>query len=92
MMAVTVIISLTTSYFYLRICYSRFIILHSETKWIIWPHKEVWHGPHRKLRFQQFFNCCICILCHGNIFTELWHFRNSTLSTDKFKLKVISRS
>jgi hypothetical protein len=28
------------------------------------------HGPHRKRRVQQFFYCCICILCRGNVFTE----------------------
>jgi hypothetical protein len=28
------------------------------------------HGPHRKRRVQQFFYCCLCIHCHGNIFTE----------------------
>jgi hypothetical protein len=27
------------------------------------------HGPHRKLRLQQFF-CCVCICCSGNVFTE----------------------
>jgi NADH-ubiquinone oxidoreductase chain 2 len=40
MITIIVIMSLATLYFYLRICYSRFIILHNETKWIIWPHKE----------------------------------------------------
>jgi hypothetical protein len=28
-----VIISLATLYYYLRVCYSRFITLHDETKW-----------------------------------------------------------
>nr|YP_009544238.1 NADH dehydrogenase subunit 2 [Roisinitermes ebogoensis]AYO45646.1 NADH dehydrogenase subunit 2 [Roisinitermes ebogoensis]URX52851.1 NADH dehydrogenase subunit 2 [Roisinitermes ebogoensis] len=40
MMTMMVIMSLATLYFYLRMCYSSFMILHNETKWIIWPHKE----------------------------------------------------
>jgi hypothetical protein len=28
------------------------------------------HGPHKKRRVQQFFYCCVCICCRGNIFTE----------------------
>jgi hypothetical protein len=28
------------------------------------------HGPHRKLRVQQYFFCCSCICCRGNVFTE----------------------
>jgi hypothetical protein len=28
------------------------------------------HGPHRKRRVKQFFYCCMCICCRGNIFTE----------------------
>jgi hypothetical protein len=28
------------------------------------------HGSHRKRRVQQFFYCCVCIHCHGNVFTE----------------------
>jgi hypothetical protein len=28
------------------------------------------HGPHRKHRVQQFFYCCVCIRCRGNVFTE----------------------
>jgi hypothetical protein len=31
----------------------------------------IWHGIHRKLRDQQFFYCCMCIHCCGNILTEL---------------------
>jgi hypothetical protein len=27
-------------------------------------------GPHRKLRLQRFFYCCVCIRCPGNGFTE----------------------
>jgi hypothetical protein len=30
----------------------------------------IWHRPHRKWRVQQFFYCCVCIRCRGNIFTE----------------------
>jgi 5-methylthioribose kinase len=25
---------------------------------------------HRKRRVQEFFYCCLCILCRGNVFTE----------------------
>jgi hypothetical protein len=28
------------------------------------------HWPHRKWQVQQFFNCCMCIPCRGNVFTE----------------------
>jgi hypothetical protein len=28
------------------------------------------HGQHRKRRVQQFFYCCVCIRCRGNVFTE----------------------
>jgi hypothetical protein len=28
------------------------------------------HGPHRKRRVQQFFNCCVCICCRGNVFID----------------------
>jgi hypothetical protein len=28
------------------------------------------HGPHRKQLVQQFFYCCMCIRCRGNVFTE----------------------
>jgi hypothetical protein len=28
------------------------------------------HGPHRKRRVQQFFNCCVYIRCSGNVLTE----------------------
>jgi hypothetical protein len=28
------------------------------------------HGPHRKRRVQQLLNFCMCIRCHGNVFTE----------------------
>jgi hypothetical protein len=28
------------------------------------------HGPHRKRCVQQFFYCCMCIRCRGNVFTE----------------------
>jgi hypothetical protein len=28
------------------------------------------HGPQRKGRHQQFFNCCVCIRYSGNVFTE----------------------
>jgi hypothetical protein len=28
------------------------------------------HGSHRKRRVQQFFFCCVCIHCRGNVFTE----------------------
>jgi hypothetical protein len=27
------------------------------------------HGPHRKRRVRQFYYCCVCILCRGNVFT-----------------------
>nr|URX53980.1 NADH dehydrogenase subunit 2 [Epicalotermes sp. 1 AB-2022a] len=40
MMVIMVIASLATLYFYLRMCYSSFMILHGEIKWAIWPHKE----------------------------------------------------
>nr|URX53681.1 NADH dehydrogenase subunit 2 [Bifiditermes nr. madagascariensis] len=39
-MTVMVVTSLATLYYYLRMCYSSFIILHNEVKWNIWPHKE----------------------------------------------------
>nr|URX53720.1 NADH dehydrogenase subunit 2 [Postelectrotermes sp. 2 AB-2022a] len=32
--------SLATLYYYLRMCYSSFIILHEEVKWGTWTHKE----------------------------------------------------
>jgi hypothetical protein len=28
------------------------------------------HASHRKWSIQQFFYCCVCILCRGNVFTE----------------------
>jgi hypothetical protein len=28
------------------------------------------HGPHTKHRVQQFFYCCLCIRCSGNVFTD----------------------
>jgi hypothetical protein len=28
------------------------------------------HGLHRKRLVQQFFYCCVCIRCRGNVFTE----------------------
>jgi hypothetical protein len=28
------------------------------------------HGRHRKRRVQRFFYCCMCIRCHGNVFTD----------------------
>jgi hypothetical protein len=28
------------------------------------------HGPRRKRSIQQFFYCCVCIHCSGNVFTE----------------------
>nr|URX53993.1 NADH dehydrogenase subunit 2 [Epicalotermes sp. 2 AB-2022a] len=40
MLTVMVVSSLATLYFYLRMCYSSFMILHSETKWSIPLHKE----------------------------------------------------
>nr|UQJ75183.1 NADH dehydrogenase subunit 2 [Epicalotermes aethiopicus] len=40
MMVIMVIASLATLYYYLRMCYSSFMILHEEIKWVIWPHKE----------------------------------------------------
>nr|URX54487.1 NADH dehydrogenase subunit 2 [Glyptotermes sp. 18 AB-2022a] len=36
LMASMVVMSLTTLYYYLRMCYSSFIILHDETKWYSW--------------------------------------------------------
>jgi hypothetical protein len=27
------------------------------------------HEPYRKWRIQQFFYCCVCIRCSGNVFT-----------------------
>jgi hypothetical protein len=28
------------------------------------------HRQHKKQRIQHFFCCCVCIYCHGNVFTE----------------------
>jgi hypothetical protein len=28
------------------------------------------HEPHIKRRVQQYFYCCVCIRCRGNVFTE----------------------
>nr|AIY62127.1 NADH dehydrogenase subunit 2 [Neotermes sp. A TB-2014] len=39
-MTTMVIASLMTLYYYLRMCYSSFIILHEKTKWSTSPHKE----------------------------------------------------
>nr|URX54383.1 NADH dehydrogenase subunit 2 [Pterotermes occidentis] len=39
-MTMMVIVSLATLYYYLRMCYSSFVILHEETKWSTWPYKE----------------------------------------------------
>nr|URX53642.1 NADH dehydrogenase subunit 2 [Kalotermitidae sp. 4 AB-2022a] len=39
-MTTMVIMSLATLYYYLRMCYSSFLILHSEVKWNSWPHRE----------------------------------------------------
>nr|UQJ75144.1 NADH dehydrogenase subunit 2 [Eucryptotermes sp. n. nr. breviceps] len=39
-MTVMVIMSLLTLYYYLRVCYSSFIILHEEVKWSNWAHKS----------------------------------------------------
>jgi hypothetical protein len=30
----------------------------------------IWHGPHRELRVEQLFHCCVCVRCRGNVFTE----------------------
>nr|URX54071.1 NADH dehydrogenase subunit 2 [Neotermes sp. 2 AB-2022a] len=40
MMTVMVIMSLATLYYYLRMCYSSFLILHDEMKWGFWSHQE----------------------------------------------------
>nr|URX53293.1 NADH dehydrogenase subunit 2 [Neotermes sp. 1 AB-2022a] len=40
-MTVMVILSLTTLYYYLQMCYSSFLILHSEVKWNLWPHRSI---------------------------------------------------
>jgi hypothetical protein len=37
----------------------------SATFWVFYGHR-----PHRKNRVQQFFSCCVCICCCGNVFTE----------------------
>nr|URH16444.1 NADH dehydrogenase subunit 2 [Kalotermitidae sp. A SH-2022a] len=39
-MTVMVITSLATLYYYLRMCYSSFMILYNEVKWDTWPHNE----------------------------------------------------
>nr|AIY62153.1 NADH dehydrogenase subunit 2 [Glyptotermes sp. B TB-2014] len=39
-MVMMVVMSLTTLYYYLRICYSSFIILHEETKWTTWTNTK----------------------------------------------------
>jgi hypothetical protein len=28
------------------------------------------HESHRKRRLEQFFCCCVCICCHGNVYSE----------------------
>jgi hypothetical protein len=28
------------------------------------------YGPHRRRCVPQSFNCCVCICCHGKVFTE----------------------
>nr|URX54032.1 NADH dehydrogenase subunit 2 [Neotermes fulvescens] len=35
-----VIMSLATLYYYLRMCYSSFLMLHEETKWNLWIHQK----------------------------------------------------
>jgi hypothetical protein len=30
----------------------------------------LWHGPQRRWRVQQFFCCCSCIRCRGNVLTD----------------------
>nr|URX53215.1 NADH dehydrogenase subunit 2 [Rugitermes laticollis] len=39
-MTIMVLASLMTLYYYLRVCYSSFIILHEEMKWSSWTYKE----------------------------------------------------
>nr|URX54474.1 NADH dehydrogenase subunit 2 [Neotermes sp. 8 AB-2022a] len=39
-MTVMVIMSLATLYYYLRMCYASFLILHEEVKWSTWSHQE----------------------------------------------------
>nr|URX53707.1 NADH dehydrogenase subunit 2 [Kalotermitidae sp. 2 AB-2022a] len=39
-MTMMVLASLMTLYYYLRMCYSSFIILHDDPKWVLWTHKE----------------------------------------------------
>nr|URX53837.1 NADH dehydrogenase subunit 2 [Postelectrotermes sp. 2 AB-2022a]URX53876.1 NADH dehydrogenase subunit 2 [Kalotermitidae sp. 1 AB-2022a]URX53928.1 NADH dehydrogenase subunit 2 [Kalotermitidae sp. 1 AB-2022a] len=39
-MTTMVTTSLATLYYYLRMCYSSFIILHEEVKWGVWAHNE----------------------------------------------------
>nr|URX54409.1 NADH dehydrogenase subunit 2 [Rugitermes aridus] len=39
-MTTMVLASLMTLYYYLRVCYSSFIILHEEMKWSLWTYKE----------------------------------------------------
>nr|URX53358.1 NADH dehydrogenase subunit 2 [Glyptotermes fuscus] len=39
-MVVMVVMSLITLYYYLRMCYSSFIILHEETKWTAWTNTK----------------------------------------------------
>jgi NADH-ubiquinone oxidoreductase chain 2 len=46
---VIVIMSLVTLYYYLRICYSRFLILHREVKWNPLPHWEYTTTKHRTI-------------------------------------------
>nr|URX53176.1 NADH dehydrogenase subunit 2 [Neotermes phragmosus] len=39
-MAMMVLMSLTTLYYYLQVCYSSFLILQEQTKWSTWKHKS----------------------------------------------------
>jgi NADH:ubiquinone oxidoreductase subunit 2 (subunit N) len=46
-MTIIVVMSLATLYYYLRMCYSRFITLHDETKWgpqTLKVNKTIAHG------------------------------------------------
>jgi hypothetical protein len=61
------------------ILYSQSVIVREAIKWKM--RKKFWekliadfplirHGPHKNRRVQQFFYCCMCICCRGNVFTE----------------------
>jgi hypothetical protein len=46
----------------------------------------IWHGSHRKRRFQQFFYCYVCIRCRGNVLIEPLHSKDKGIRIQTHRL------